>query len=132
MPRGFAELLAVRLLVVLLSGCDRTARLEGFADAVLVGSLDTLGIGGCIRLLLRGPAASSEDGGCGSAASITEDNSRHEKIPFLIGSVAAEAPFSFQRLLKLLANGLALETCLLGDHPYEKPFSFLAAIPGRS
>jgi hypothetical protein len=63
------ELLAVRLLA---TGFDRTARLEGFVDAVLVGSLDTVGTGGCIRLLLRGATRSGEGEGCGSAAS-TED-----------------------------------------------------------
>ena len=58
------------------SGFDRTARLEGFEDAVLVRSLDTLGTGGCIRLLLRGVTRSGEGEGCGFAASTLEDNGK--------------------------------------------------------
>jgi hypothetical protein len=48
--------------------------LEGCVEAVLVGSLATLGTGGFIRLLLRGVTQSGE--GCGSAASTPEDNGR--------------------------------------------------------
>jgi hypothetical protein len=64
------------LLVTFGSGFDRTVRLEGFEDAVPVGSLDMLGTGGCIRLLLHGVIWSGEGEGCGSVASTPEDNSR--------------------------------------------------------
>ena len=74
MPWGFAELLVVRLLATFRSGFDRTARLGGSVETVLVGSLATLGTGGCIRLLLRGVTRSGE--GCGSAASTPEESGR--------------------------------------------------------
>lgn len=56
------------------SGFDRIARLEGSVEAVLVGCSAIIGIGGCIRLLLRRVTWSGE--GCGSAVSIPEDNSK--------------------------------------------------------
>ena len=64
------------------SGFDRTARLEEFEDAVLVRSLDTLGTGGCIRLLLRGATRSGESEGCGFAASTPEDNGKPSEDTF--------------------------------------------------
>jgi hypothetical protein len=66
--------LVVRLPATFRSSFDWTARLEGSVEAVLVGSLATLGIGGFIRLLLHGVTQSSE--GCGSAASTPEGNGR--------------------------------------------------------
>ena len=63
-----------RLLETFRSGFDRTARFEGPVEAVLAGSLATLGTGGCIRLLLRGVTRSSE--GCGFAAFTLGDNGK--------------------------------------------------------
>ena len=80
MPRGFAELLVARLPATFCSGFDRTARLEGFVEAVLVGFLAILGIGGFIRVLLRGVTRSGE--GCGSAASTPEGNGRSPEDTF--------------------------------------------------
>jgi hypothetical protein len=74
------ELLVVRLPATFRSGFDWTARLEGSVEAVLVGSLATLGIGGFIHLLLRGVTRSGE--GCGSAASTPEDNGRPPEDTF--------------------------------------------------
>jgi len=82
MPWGFAELLVVRLLATFCSDFDRTARLEGLVNAVLVGSSDTLGTGGCICLLLRGVIWPGGGEGCGSAASTPEDNDKPSEDTF--------------------------------------------------
>ena len=60
--------LVVGFLAMFRSGFDRTARREGPIGTVLVGSLATPGIGGFIRLLLRGATRSVETETCGSAA----------------------------------------------------------------
>jgi hypothetical protein len=75
MPCGFAELLAIRLLATFRSGFDPTTRLEGFVDAVPVRSSDMVGIGGYIRLLLRGAIWLGEGEGS-FAPSTLEDNSK--------------------------------------------------------
>ena len=64
------------MLATFRSGFDRTTRFEGFEDAVLVRSLDAVGTGGYIRLLLRGATWSGEGEGYGFAASTPEDNGK--------------------------------------------------------
>lgn len=77
-PRGLAEL----LVGTVRFGFDRTARLEGSVETVLVGSLATLGTRGCIRLLLRGIIRSGEGESCGSPASRLEDNGKPSEDTF--------------------------------------------------
>ena len=74
------ELLVARLPTTFHSSFDQTACLEGCVEAVLVGSLATLGIGGFIHLLLCRVTQSSE--GYGSTASTLEDNGRPLKDTF--------------------------------------------------
>ena len=70
------------MLAAFRSGFDRTARLEGFVDAVLIGALDTVGTGGYVRLLLRGATQLGEDNGSGSAISTPEDSSKLSEDTF--------------------------------------------------
>jgi hypothetical protein len=69
--------------------------LEGFVDAVLIGSLDTVGIGGCIRLLLRGATRSVKGEGYGSTASTLEDNGKPSEDTFCKMFSRRWGPFLF-------------------------------------
>jgi len=75
-PCGFAGLVVVGLLAIFRFSFDRTSRFEGFVDAVVVRSLDTLGTGYSIRLLLCGTARLGGGEGCGSTVSTPEDNGK--------------------------------------------------------
>jgi hypothetical protein len=90
-PRGLAEL----LVGTVRFGFDRTARLEGSVETVLVGSLATLGTRGCIRLLLRGVTRSGEGESCGSAASRLEDNGKPSEDTFCEMFSRRWGPFLF-------------------------------------
>ena len=110
-----------------LSVSDRTARREGPIETVLVGSLAAAGIGGCIRLLLRGATRSVEAETCGSPAPKPEDDGNLPDEPFweTLGCRLVRA-FSFQRPLIPLMNGLG-QKMRLATHLDGCAFSCLAA-----
>ena len=128
-PWGFTELLVVRLLATFRSGFARTTPLEGFVDAVLIRSLDTLGTGSYIRLLLHGAIRSGEGEGYGSTASTPEDNSKPSEDTFCEIFSRRWGPFSFQRLLRPLKNRLGQKIRLPATYLYRRPFSCLALMP---